>query len=1017
MGSTGSVDPHRRRCHSASAVVPFCGLLLLSTPPRAAAQLERLPEQGGRIASLGQPPRIHWHAGFAAGFAVHERTTGDLGVQLYLGAVHPLLNPVAGLGNIGVEAYVGARADALDGGARAILRMPYILTGIGLDYNARERAAAPLLDIYGPVRRGGIFVPGGLIRADIYPGRRSVTLGVSIPVGDRFAGRGRPLREHVVVARFRDVGARRHPERPDLEAVFDSLSASAEWIRRLVVPFLDQDGRTGRIALERTRAYVQALRDRLAIRGSEEQEVRHFHRQLEQAFSLAAQADSTTGQELARRARQTVLEEMLLPYNRLLGRKKQHDTLEDLAVAARGGFSKWLALSGGVPAERTDPVLYVFRRYTELIEEVRRTAAREWNDNRLVWLPLQLALLPEEHDEQSELDSLLARATARPPTAGNRVRYIANLQFHYELLRTIREATRYHVLWIHDFPAVSPDGRLDRAAFAQIVDGYLRTLAERVEAYDTTGTLPSYFIFLDQYYYEARRSRSLMTILEDPLHASPRLPPGAPDDRVRLERALARLRTAVRASRVLQAEAQQYGEAWLRNRVKVHVSITNREDPAFFSGALIGTVFGYPDNVMRDHRKIVFRDVVEGSPGSGEAIITGMGVGEQYLDPAWDDRALMVQGPMLLELRRAAAELLISQGLTEGELPPDLRLAPGPAAPLRTPDTGDEDLAQSALLLVNGTGYLPKLVNVAKALLYSLMPPGSVIKVPDSLWNSDFFGGLLVGAALRGVSVSIVAPARANAPSAGALQMARAHELLSRLLVARSELDPAIERAGGELRVGLYALEPDERGFASRAAEWTRRVATLPPTRALAPADSGVVTAVAAAAAAPAPAPTKAAPSAPPPAPKLHFKVQYLATGDVWSSLIGRPEWSALMSAYLTYRQTTYGVSAAGEDTSAASLATGLTRIARRLYGQRNGGLRGASYALVGSQNMDYRGMLMDGEVGLLFSGAESLVPLVDLLFLEGTVTWVDDQQALDRLLHAPTELQRRLGRLTKDAM
>jgi len=36
------------------------------------------------------------------------------------------------------------------------------------------------------------------------------------------------------------------------------------------------------------------------------------------------------------------------------------------------------------------------------------------------------------------------------------------------------------------------------------VDGYLAALAERIEAYDSTGTLPSYFIFLDQFYYEER---------------------------------------------------------------------------------------------------------------------------------------------------------------------------------------------------------------------------------------------------------------------------------------------------------------------------------------------------------------------------------------------------------------------------------------------------------------------------------------------------------------------------------
>src|SRR5258705_9361329 len=46
----------------------------------------------------------------------------------------------------------------------------------------------------------------------------------------------------------------------------------------------------------------------------------------------------------------------------------------------------------------------------------------------------------------------------------------------------------------------------------------------------------------------------------------------------------------------------------------------------------------YPDNVMRDHRKIVFHDVTEADPFRGEALYTGMGVGQQYMGPTWDDR-------------------------------------------------------------------------------------------------------------------------------------------------------------------------------------------------------------------------------------------------------------------------------------------------------------------------------------------------------------------------------------------
>jgi hypothetical protein len=103
------------------------------------------------------------------------------------------------------------------------------------------------------------------------------------------------------------------------------------------------------------------------------------------------------------------------------------------------------------------------------------------------------------------------------------------------------------------------------------------------------------------------------------------------------------------------------------------------------------------------------------------------------------------------------------------------------------------------------------------------------------------------------------------------------------------------------------------------------------------------------------------------------------------------------MEAYLAYRQVTYH--AAGELAATRSLADSVERIADRIFDRTRGVSRAAAFAMVGSQNQDYRGMFMDGEVGLLFSGAAALVPMLDLVFMDGTVTWLDDQATLDRLI------------------
>lgn len=983
-------------------------------PAEVNAQWTRPPESGGRTASLGQPPRWRWQAGLGGG-PLFQAPSDQLLVRAYLGTSHDLLSPIAGLAAIGLEAYGGVRGADIDGGARALFRVPYLSMGIGPDYNLRDRGLDLLVTGHSPLRRGGIILPGGQLRIDWYPLRgHSFTIGWSTPLREPLAGHGQPIREYVLVGADFQPAVPYQVSQPALDAELDSLGASAQWIQRLVAPFLDQDGRDAGIALARTERYVRELQAHLAVR-SVEQEVQHFHAVLEQAFSLAA-GDSSSGRELARGARGILLDEVILPYNSLLGRKKKKDTLEELATVAHGRFSRLVVSSGVTPGDRIEPVLFVFQRLTTILDEVRRTAAKRWDDPRLVWLPLQYALLPEQYDEQSELDGLLERATQLRFSDHNHIRYVANLQFHWELLRTIRETKNYHVLWIHDFAAVTGAGALDSVSFAQVVDGYLTTLAERVEAYDRTGVLPTFFIFLDQHYYEGRKSRLLMTVLEDPLRATARLPRGAASDAERLARAQRRLREAVSGSRVLQAEARQYGEAWLRNRIKVHVNITNRPDPSFWSGGLVGSVFAYPDQMMRDHRKIAFHDVTETDPSSGGAVLTGMGVGQQYLGPQWDDRSLVVQGPLLLELKRAARDLLLSQGIAERDLPLLFRSAVPAGYQTPVAEPGDRDgFDAHALALVNGTGYLPKPLNVGKALFYSLLGSGSVFKIPDSLWNSTFYAGLLVGACLRGATVSIIAPALANAPSSGFPQMVRAHELLTRLLLVRRELNSAIGAAGGQLRTGLYALETDRHGFASRADTWAHHVENTPFLRSLIPSSSQLLPVVAEVGLARGAdslelaQPVTAAP------PKLHQKVQFFATKELWETIAASPEWPLFMSTYLRYRAATY--SADAEYAEAQRFSAELERIAERILAPARGTTRAASYAIVGSQNQDYRGMFMDGEIGVLFSGAESLVPLVDLLFLEGIVTWVDDQETLDRLLPPASELMRRLARVIKDAV
>jgi hypothetical protein len=257
-------------------------------------------------------------------------------------------------------------------------------------------------------------------------------------------------------------------------------------------------------------------------------------------------------------------------------------------------------------------------------------------------------------------------------TDGNSIYYVINEQFQVEVTRTIRQARDYHVLWIHDFRGRNDEGTPDKLSLRYVVDAYLRALTDAVRAYDARGVLPLYMIFLDQHYYEENDGRLWLDLLERPLEVVPKLPAGFEDFAARLAIARDSLRAAVAGSRLLAAESRQYGSAWLGNQVKVHVSITNQADPSFWGREIIPVV-GIPDDFMRDHRKIAFFDVSEEDPFRGQAIYTGMGIGEHYAGPTWEDRSIIAQGPLLLTLKAEARQLLLGQGLSAEQIPYPLR--------------------------------------------------------------------------------------------------------------------------------------------------------------------------------------------------------------------------------------------------------------------------------------------------------------------------------------------------------
>ena len=151
----------------------------------------------------------------------------------------------------------------------------------------------------------------------------------------------------------------------------------------------------------------------------------------------------------------------------------------------------------------------------------------QWKDSRLVWLPLQLALSPEDYASQDQIDALIARAVGHSFSDRNALRYLRTADLPLEIARSILAARRYHVLWTHDFTGRRDTGALDDIAYTIVADVYLPALTAAVARYDSTGSMPQYFILLDAFYYHGRAGDLWMSILDNPLRATVRLPPSA----------------------------------------------------------------------------------------------------------------------------------------------------------------------------------------------------------------------------------------------------------------------------------------------------------------------------------------------------------------------------------------------------------------------------------------------------------------------------------------------------------
>lgn len=955
---------------------------------------------------MGQPSR--WQP-YAAALALGDRGDDAPAAHLLAGLHHPILNPVTGLLGASGEGYVTTNGPFAGGGLRALATSRVFALAAGADWNVSARRVDFILSYQTAIVRGGLLGRGSMLRLDWLPTRgRTLGAGITLPLAQPFAGRTRPRRtdtdlpphaaRRTAASAIGLVGA---------DALLDTVASAASLLRAYASLYSDDD--------------VRAVRNGAGFADA----ARLYHASLERAFGRVT-GNAADGTRIADHARAGALGLLVLPYDALFGQGKERDDLEPLAAAADSGFARWLNDSSGIAPGSRSAVHAVHARWLDILLGVHDSLRARWKDSRTLWLPLTLALTPEQYDEQTEVDSLVARVVGRPFTDGNALSLLRSSDLPLEIARSIFAARDYHLLWTHDFAGRREGtGTVDNVSYEMVSDVYLPALTAAVKRYDATGRMPVYMILLDQFFYEPRDGRLWMSILEHPLDASMRLPGDNATRETHLRERQEELRAAVASSARLQAEAARSGgDDWIHRTVKVHVSVPHPADFSFRSHEILPAIPFTPDNVMRDHRKIALYDLNEANPFGGAMLLMGVGIGEHYASATWEDRGYRIRGPAALEARDAARRLLRANGFSEADIPAPLREVTNSAAVERRMNA--RDYVGRAIQVHNDVGFGGKQASVVRAMLYDLAQPGSVIVAPDPLWLSAEWGGMLAGAAARGVRVHVIAPAKANAPSPQAPLMALSHDVIIRLLAIGDTLAPVIERAGGALHVGLFAAQAHVDDAAGRRREVQEGLRRAPWISELIPFDAAALAVLDRAEAQSATDgrdATDIAHDEKPRPPQLHHKTQLVARPGAIAAFVRQPGWENVLARAMETqsRQTSRLAEQLGYVTpdieTDATRATDALLLGYQRSVPEAERKRVSFYYTLGTQNMDPRGMMLDGEATLVVSGIPAASGLVDLYYQMARTTWVTTPAQLEALLPPPSGWMRRIAKLIRASL
>ena len=268
-----------------------------------------------------------------------------------------------------------------------------------------------------------------------------------------------------------------------------------------------------------------------------------------------------------------------------------------------------------------------------------------------------------------------------------------------------------------------------------------------------------------------------------------------------------------------------------------------------------------------------------------------------------------------------------------------------------------------------------------------------------------------------------IAPSPANSTfSDASLLQSRTQELLSRLVLIQQELKEELEAAGGMLKVGVYNRNASL-GDLKIFYEFSEGIQNNPFLKELFPFPEEVYTMLEGLnkeIEASDYQPSYLAEDAVERKPKLHMKINFFFSNEV-KPLLAQSGWDDFFRGYIEYREkfTIQHDHYVDVKDVPESLRETFNEIAQRYrealnYEERQ---KAMGYLTIGSQNHNYRSLMMDGEVALVVANASSLSVLMDMFFLSGITTWIDDLETLENYLPAYQGWQRSFSRYLMKAL